>query len=188
MHGYVLNVMSADHPGIVAHVGTAVERLGGNILSCSQTVLDGYFTLIMHLELPESPEPDAFADAVRNAPELGAAYKIVACREERPRRDAKTGGPCEIYIITVFGTDRPGIIRQFTSYLSGRDINIADLYGSRTEQAGTGDGFMLIGQLEVPGDVDIRLLQDDLEGMGRELAFTVRLQHNNIFTATNRLS
>ena len=49
---YVLSVMSPDRPGIVAGVSSVVDRLGGNILSCSQTVLDGYFTFIMVVELP----------------------------------------------------------------------------------------------------------------------------------------
>jgi hypothetical protein len=33
-HAYVVNVLSADHPGIVASVSQAVERQGGNIDAC----------------------------------------------------------------------------------------------------------------------------------------------------------
>jgi predicted amino acid-binding ACT domain protein len=40
-HAYVLNVLSDDHPGIVASVGTTIQQLDGNIDSCSQTVLEG---------------------------------------------------------------------------------------------------------------------------------------------------
>ena len=57
-HVYVLNVMSDDHPGIVAAVSDAVESLGGNIDSCSQTVLGGYFTLIMIVSVPEPIDPE----------------------------------------------------------------------------------------------------------------------------------
>ena len=45
-HAYVINVLSDDHPGIIAAVGRAVSGLSGNIDACSQTVLSGYFTLI----------------------------------------------------------------------------------------------------------------------------------------------
>ena len=55
-----------------------------------------------------------------------------------------------------------------------------DLYGDRR-----GNDFVLIGQVEVPKRWDIRLLQADLEQMGQELSFTVKLQHENIFVATN---
>ena len=46
-YGYVVDVAAVDRPGIVAGVSTVIARLNGNIESCSQTVLDGYFTLIL---------------------------------------------------------------------------------------------------------------------------------------------
>ena len=85
-------------------------------------------------------------------------------------------------MITAFGKDQPGIVRRFSQYLAGKDINIVDLYGDRK-----GEDFVLIGQLEVPEHWDIRMLQADLEQMGSELDFTVKLQHENIFVATNQL-
>ena len=73
-------------------------------------------------------------------------------------------------------------MRRFSQYLAGKDINIVDLYGDRK-----GDDFVLIGQLQIPKQWDIRMLQTDLELMGEELGFTVRLQHENVFVATNQL-
>ena len=34
-------------------------------------------------------------------------------------------------MITAFGQDQPGIVRRFSQYLAGKDINIVDLYGDR---------------------------------------------------------
>ena len=89
---------------------------------------------------------------------------------------------CERFVITAFGHDRPGVVRSFSQYLAAKDINIVDLYGDLR-----GDDFVLIGQVEVPVHWDIRLMQADLEQMGQELGFTVKLQHENIFVATNQL-
>ena len=55
-YGYVINVTAVDRPGIVAGVSSAIEKLHGNIESCSQTVLDGYFTLIMTFSMPEQKD------------------------------------------------------------------------------------------------------------------------------------
>ena len=74
------------------------------------------------------------------------------------------------------------MVLAFSQYLAGKDINIVDLYGERT-----GDDFVLISQVEIPSQHDINLLQADLEEMGKERDFTVRLQHENIFVATNQL-
>lgn len=180
-HAYVLNVMADDHPGIVAAVSQAVESLGGNIDACSQTVLGGFFTLIMIVSLPEAVDREQLAECVRRANATGAPYQVLV----RPA-DAGQGfryvEPTDRFVITAFGRDQPGIVRRFSQYLAGKDINIVDLYGDRT-----GEEFVLIGQVEIPTRWDIRMLQADLEQMGQELGFTVKLQHENVFVATNQL-
>jgi glycine cleavage system transcriptional repressor len=180
-HVYVLEVMSDDHPGIVAAVTAAVESLGGNIDACSQTVLGGYFTLIMIVSLPERIAADHLADRVRQCDDSGAQFQVLARLARQPEA-SKPHGPVDRFVITAFGKDQPGIVRRFSQYLAGKDINIVDLYGDRR-----GDEFVLIGQLEVPEHWDIRMLQADLEQMGQELGFTVKLQHENVFVATNQL-
>ncbi|MGA2032626.1 MAG: ACT domain-containing protein [Thermoguttaceae bacterium] len=180
-HLYVLNVMSDDHPGIVAAVSNAVESLGGNIDACSQTVLGGYFTLIMIVSLPEAIDEERLAQRVRSAESSGSPYQVLvrpALKAEAP----KNPEPLDRFVITAFGKDRPGIVRRFSQYLAGKDVNIVDLYGSRK-----GPEFVLIGQVEVAARWDIRMMQADLEQMGEELGFTVKLQHENIFVATNQL-
>lgn len=176
---YVLDVMSDDHPGIVAAVTSAVESLGGNIDACSQTVLGGYFTLIMIVSVPESIDPQTLAERVREAG--GSDFQVLARRAIAPEHYVPPAR-CDKFVITAFGKDQPGIVRRFSQYLAGKDINIVDLYGDRKE-----DEFVLIGQLEVPAHWDIRLLQADLEQMGEELGFAVKLQHENVFVATNQL-
>jgi len=178
---YVLDVMSDDHPGIVAAVTTAVESLGGNIDACSQTVLGGYFTLIMIVSTPNPIDPAVIAEQVRQAGTANSPFQVLARRANAPPKLAPAD-PCGRFVITAFGKDQPGIVRRFSQYLAGRDINIVDLYGDRT-----GDEFVLIGQLEVPTRWDIGMLQTDLEQMGEELGFTVKLQHENVFVATNQL-
>ncbi len=179
-HGFVLTVMSDDHPGIVAAVSDAIESLGGNIDSCSQTVLGGYFTLIMIVSVPEPIDAEQLAERVRGPMFGGVGYQVLV----RPARaaEASTQGPAERFVISAFGEDQPGIVRRFSQYLAGKDINIVDLYGDRN-----GTHFVLIGQVEVPACWDVRMMQTDLEQMGQELGFTVKLQHENVFVATNQL-
>ena len=57
-----------------------------------------------------------------------------------------------------------------------------DLYGNRQESR-----FVLVSQVQVPPQWDIGMLQADLEHLGQEMGFTVRMQHENLFVATNEL-
>lgn len=175
-HAYVLNVMSGDHPGIVASVSDEICSRGGNIDAISQTVLEGYFTLIMIVSFPQDIDPDGLSAAIESHNE---SFQVTA----RPYRVQKPpADETDTFVITAFGEDREGIVQKFSHYLSGKDVNIIDLYGDLK-----GKEFVLIGQVQVPRRWDINHLQADLEEMGRESGYTVKLQHENIFVATNQL-
>lgn len=176
--------MSDDHPGIVAAVGGAVESFGGNIDSCSQTVLGGFFTLIMIVSLPEPIEPSELAAKVSDAGRPRGNFQVMARRAIHDSTGANKN-ITDQFVITAFGKDQPGIVRRFSQYLAGKDINIVDLYGQQRGEEG--EQFVLIGQVEIPGRFDIQMLQADLEQLGTELGFTVKLQHQDVFVATNQL-
>jgi predicted amino acid-binding ACT domain protein len=135
----------------------------------------------MIVSLPEHVPPTVLAGKVQASGRNGAEYQVLV-REALPEAGFRSSEPCDRFVITAFGRDQPGIVRRFSQYLAGKDINIVDLYGDRS-----GEEFVLIGQLEIPVRWDIRMLQADLEQMGQELGFTVKLQHENVFVATNQL-
>ena len=180
-HAYVLTVLSSDRPGIVSAVSSTVARLGGNIDACSQTVLSGYFTLITVVSFPKPVQTDSLAAEVRCPAEAGADLQVLAVPFDAalPRTPPSAA---QAFVITAFGKDKPGVVHRFSQYLAGKDINIVDLYGHCS-----GEEFVLISQVEIPDRWDIAMLQADLEEMGRDEGFTVRLQHENVFVATNQL-
>ncbi|HHH75412.1 MAG TPA: hypothetical protein ENL03_00130 [Phycisphaerae bacterium] len=179
-HAYVINILSDDHPGIVAAVGNAVGHLGGNIDSCSQTVLGGFFTLIMIVSMPDDLETDALCEEVRRQEAGGSDLQVMA---RKMNGDDQSQAPeTDRFIITAFGKDTQGVVLRFSRYLASKDVNIVDLFGKLSDGE-----FMLISEVDIPRRWNLNMLQADLEEMGSEMGFTVRLQHENIFVATNQL-
>ncbi len=178
--GYVINVTAVDRPGIVAGVSSAIKNLGGNIESCSQTVLDGYFTLIMTFSLQECADVETLKAKILQEKGLEGCQAILYPTNGEKARETPESN---IFVVTAFGKDSQGIVAQFTRYLGDKEINIVDLYGDITPE---GD-FVLIGQVEVGSHVDVQNIKYDLEQLGEEVGFTVRIQHNNIFVATNQI-
>lgn len=51
----IMTVTGLDHTGIIAAVSSTLATHQANILNVSQTLMDGYFTMIMQLEFdPET--------------------------------------------------------------------------------------------------------------------------------------
>ena len=183
MNRYVLNILTKDQPGIVAGVSTAVGNLDGSIISCSQTVLHGYFTLISIVEFPKEYEPNDLVRQMLQQESIGNGYLISAAKmDDRPASARNRENEIDGFVITAFGDAEKGMIQRFSRYAADHDINIIDLFGDQTASE-----FVVIGQLEVPRHYDTKVLQDDLEEIGRELGFTIKMQHRNIFVATNQI-
>lgn len=69
----ILTVTGHDHVGIVAAVTTQLAKLNVNILNISQTLMDGFFTMILH---------GSFDDEQQTIQELQEAMKPVAREQE----------------------------------------------------------------------------------------------------------
>ena len=179
-YGYVINVTAVDRPGIVAGVSSAIEKLHGNIESCSQTVLDGYFTLIMTFSMPEQKDSNELRETIINEPGLEGCQAVLFPAQKGASLERTNSN---VYVITAFGKDCEGIVAQFTRYLCDKEINIVDLYGNITQEG----EFLLIGEVEIDPKLDLQNIQYDLEAMGEQVGFTVRIQHSNVFVATNHI-
>lgn len=177
MNDYIVTVMSQDRVGIVRDVSSALAGLGGNITHLSQTVMRGYFTLIISVEMPEPVGEFEIREAVLRSggPE---EFEVGIRPYKQPVAGSVT--PSERFVLSMQGNDRKGIIARATFYIAARGINIVDFYSY------VHDGKLLMfAQVSVPVGVDVEEVQSGLEQVGREFDLTVHLQHENIFHATN---
>ena len=104
-HAYVLDIMAEDRPGIIARVSGVLKRLGGNIDQCSQTVLEGYFTLILVVSLPKPVEPEDLAREVRGKEVEGLQVLVRPFDASVAARPAPAAEP---FVITAFGRELSG--------------------------------------------------------------------------------
>lgn len=178
---YIITVMSRDRPGIIAGIGKAVYQMGGNIEEISQTVVRGYFTVILCATFPSPPPVEKVREMIASTGTSGELE--VGVRIRKPDDPLSATPPTyDRFILTLFGTDRPGVIYHISSYLASLGINITDLYG-RAEEG----GFTMVLELSVPPELDPRKLKEDLERLGRSFGMSAHFQHENLFKATHDL-
>ena len=74
----ILTVIGKDKVGIIAGISNKLSKLKINILDVNQTILDGYFTMMMMLDLKECTEEFVNVQSIlsNEASVLGVEVKI----------------------------------------------------------------------------------------------------------------
>ena len=175
MREYIVTVMAQDRVGIVRDVSGALAALGGDITHLSQTVLRGYFTLIISAQLPGEPSELAIRQAVERTGAIGELAVNVRPYEAVPTVSRKT----ERFVLSMQGPNHVGIIARTTTYLAENGISVDDFYSYVHE-----DRHLILAQLAVPVDIDMDRVQSGLEKVSAEMGQVTHLQHENIFKAT----
>lgn len=179
MREYIVTVMAQDRVGIVRDVSGAIAGLGGDISHLSQTVLRGYFTLIISAKLPGEPSELAVRQAVERTGTLGEFAVNVRPYEPVASETCKT----ERFVLSMQGPNSVGIIARVTAFLADKGISVDDFYSYVHE-----DKHLILAQLAVPVDIDLDEAQSGLEKVSAEMGQVTHLQHENIFKATCEVS
>ena len=168
---YMITLMAANRVGILAAVTTSLAELGGDIQEVSQTVMRGFFTIIMSAEFPENRDPSVIVDHIRGVCRpFGVEVNL-----KDPAEETLQDPPAE-------GQDKPGMVRQISARLAQEGIDITDVFARRADE---GQTFVMVMELAVPKGVDALALQRELEQLGSAVGLSAALQHEDIFTATN---
>jgi glycine cleavage system transcriptional repressor len=178
MHTYIVTVTAADRVGIVYSVAGTLRDQGGNILELSQTVMRGYFTIILAVEFPEPCDRRALIEAIT---ERGKRFDLTVAVIEAS--DGSLQPPVangERFILTVLGDDRPGNIHGIAGCLAAHGVNIVDLH-ARVD----GSRFALVMEAFLPHDLTPGMIRAELERFGRDHGLEAYVQHENIFLATS---
>jgi glycine cleavage system regulatory protein len=112
----VLSVVGSDRPGLTQALAAAVVSAGGNWLESHLSRLGGLYVGSVLVELGED-SVDQLRSAVGAVDARGLEVRLVPAVE----------GPAaagELLHFGLVGQDRPGIVNQVTSVLSGLDANI----------------------------------------------------------------
>lgn len=115
-----VSAIGADRPGIVAAVTHVLAARGGNVEDSAMTILGGQFAMMLLVET------DAGVDALRAeledaTAELGLTLTVSEVDTSAPR------SPSPTHVLSVYGSDRPGLLAGVTAALAETKANVTDL-------------------------------------------------------------
>ncbi len=163
---FAVTVISKDRPGIVADIAEVLFRLGCNLEDSSCTMLGGDFAIILIVS-HEKPFPKTrLADEFKSLHERTGLVTYVRTLAEDEVCPVKDEG--ELCLISVYGSDRPGIVYRVTRALAERKVNITDL---NTRLIGTPAEPVYVMMLEaiLPAGMAVEDAERLLENLKKEL-------------------
>lgn len=181
---FVISIMSRDRVGIVFEISNAICGLQGNIADIRQSVLCGYFTMILLASFPENASQ---RDIERKLAEVDAHSETAidfAVKQVQGQAPATpTQMPDNAYVLTASGPDRIGFVALVADFCAKHDINILDL--STTASDGN---YVMILIIDLNHCNSIQTVRQDLQAFSAGSGLHVVLQHYDIFRAVNEIN
>jgi glycine cleavage system transcriptional repressor len=173
----VIAVMDRDRPGIVAEVTEGISALGGNLADLSQTVLCGYFTMILAAEFPR----ELTAKKIGQSLSKGSVSHVLVV--DAASLIPETERSEHIYVLSAVGRDRVGLVARVSRFCCDHGVNILDL----TSHA-EADLYTMMLQIDLSNIENVERFERELVAFGERTGLSLVLQHNDIFRATNEIA
>ena len=170
---FLLTAFGKDRPGIVAGVTKVLFDLGANLEDASMTRLGGEFSMMLVTALPAGTSAAKLQKAFGLlAKKLGleiAAKPIPASAARLSKQEPPK------FLISVYGTDRAGIVHRVTEALAKRRVSVTDL---QTKVIGTSPKptYVMLLEIQVPSTLDLDDLRTELDQLHQDLKVEVSLQ------------
>lgn len=114
-----VTAIGADRPGIIARVTKVLYEHGGSVNDSSMTIIGGHFSIMLLVET-DTDQAELERALAAATEDLGLGVRVGpagASSESQP----------PTHVLTVYGSDRPGIVYRASSALADAGVNVTDL-------------------------------------------------------------
>ena len=171
LKNFAISVVGRDEPGIIAAITKVLYDVECNLADASMSVLNGNFAMVLVVETPKS------LDGARLRHELSLItprFDVLASVQEINRSAVSSASDAERVLVSVYGSDRPGIVHGVTSLIAASGSNIVDM---RTQQSsGERPLYLMSIEVEVAAGLDQKMMKQRLDGLAREFQVEVGVQ------------
>ena len=178
MNQAIISVLTPDRVGILRDVTRLVFERGGNIAAIHQTIVHGFFNLILTAAFEPAVDHKALATDLITV--LGADAAVTVHPFIEAPRTPLPNGPT--YVVTTHGADRPGTVYAISQFFVDHGINIIDWIVEND-----GDAIAYIAKVVLPAETQLRLLQSEFRAAMAQRGLRASICHSNIYRATSEM-
>jgi glycine cleavage system transcriptional repressor len=168
MPSYALAAIGRDRPGIVAALAEVLFELGCNVEDSSMALLRGNFAVMVTFSAPDATTSEVIGEALEPACASLELTCSVLPIEDRP------GMPEPTHRLTVYGSDRPGILYRVCEALAAASVNITDL---ESRLVGTDEEvYAMMLELAMPSGAEVSSIEERLRAIATEVGVDLTLR------------
>lgn len=167
---YIITFVGADRPGLVEEVARVIEELGGNWHESRLSQLGGMFAGMVLVSLPADAEGrlNASLDALGAT---GLEVRLTAGTQ------AKADAPGRDIRLSVMGPDRPGIVREISTALARRQINVLEMDSAVAPAPMSAElMFSACINARIPEQTDMDDLSEALDEIANQMTLEIDLE------------
>lgn len=170
---WVLTAMSNDRPGIVEDIASIITKHQGNWVKSAMTRLGGQFAGIVQYTV-EADHAEALAQELKGLDGKGITISLeMDDQAEKPER--QPGG--EMAMIELTGLDHPGIVRDITGLLAGKNVTIEDLETGIFPASMAGEPmFFAKARVRLPQGLTLDELSAAAEAIAQDIMVDIKLE------------
>jgi phosphoserine phosphatase len=171
---YVISVIGEDQVGLVSEVTQLLFKRDLNIVDIEQTVIHSQFTMVLLVQPLRRPfQLHVIQKELQHlAKRREMNITVTPLREFRGLRLAETKNP---YVLTIVGSDRPGVVAAISSTLAEHHCNI-----ERIKMIARGEFLGMEMWIDLR-DADLSLLRDDFLEVARRTGMDIIVQPESTF-------
>jgi glycine cleavage system transcriptional repressor len=170
---FLITVFGKDRPGMVAGITEAVCTLDGNLADASMTRLGGEFSMMLICDFPKKRSSSQIATAFRP---WEKKLKLQLTARPIPAALARSAQSTSAqFLISVYGTDRVGLVHEVAAALAKRKLSITDLNTQVLRRAAK-PMYVLLLEVTAPPSVDIDELREALDRLRQTLGVEITFQ------------
>ena len=167
---YIISLTGANRVGVLAAVTTALDELRGNLWEASISVMQPFCSILLTADFPDDRNEDIISAHIRD---LCRPYAVEVRVSEPAAESGILTPPSSKYVLTVSGSDKPGMLRNLSTKLAELGVDIRNLYAERCEKDKT---FSLEFEIAIPISLDLTRVSEQLTARCQELELTLTLE------------
>ncbi|MBM3969740.1 MAG: hypothetical protein FJ302_07750 [Planctomycetes bacterium] len=174
---YIISLTGANRVGVLAAVTTALDELRGNLWEASISVMQPYCSILLAADFPDDRNQEVVSDHIRD---LCRPYGVEVRLSEPAADSGILAPPSNKYVLTVRGSDKPGMLRMLSGKLAELGVDIRNLYAERCERD---KSFSLELELAIPMSFDFTRVSEQLFARCQEVGLNATLEPFTDFVA-----